>query len=291
MQEDIVLVSEWENRFFSISLMIIFIIVLLLFYAQMIVLVSWLGCIVSLILLVVIIFAFSDFFKKTYYFSIKNIVIYDHRNEYTGEIECNDLLVWNEYHTTKKGTKYYRLMIQNHERKIIINKENYKNYDEIVSYFERSKFKKDTKIGEFLMEGIEEFNSKQDKKIRNTAILTGLGLLLLFGIIVSFKKNTGAIQYYSGEISVMKFTKGKYKKVNGVLIKLKNVPSFQFIINGRKNIEYFQIEEKNNYSPKMIKIGISKDDYDWKKKNEFIKFLDFSDGTNWDVEKYEMLNK
>ena len=291
MQEDTVLVSEWENRFFSISLLIILMIASLCFYAQMIVVVSWLGCIVSLILIVVLIFAFSDFFKKTYYFSNKNIVVTDHKNEYIGEIECNSSVAWNEYETTKKGTKYYRLMIQNHERKIIINKENYKNYDEIVRFCENSKFRKDTTIGEFLLEGIDELNSKQDKKIRNTAILTGLGLLLLFGIIVSFKKDTGALRYYLGEIKIIKFTKGKYKRINGVLIKFKNVPSLQFIVSGKKNIEYFQIENKSNYKPKMIKIGILKDDFDWKTKNGFIKFIDFSDGTNWDVEKYEILGK
>jgi hypothetical protein len=264
MQEDTVLVSEWENRFFSIFLLIIFIIASLLFYAQMIVVVSWFGCMVSLILLVVLIFAFSDFFKKIYYFSNKNIVVTDHKNEYIGKIECNSSVAWNEYETTKKGTKYYRLMIQNRERKIIINKENYKNYEAIVSYCERSKFRKDTTIGEFLLEGIDEFSSKVDKKIRYTAILTGLGLLLLFGIIVSFKKDTGALRYYLGEIEVIKFTKGKFKKVNGVLIKLKNVPSLQFRVSGKENIEHFQIEDKSNYKPKKIKIGISKDDYDWK---------------------------
>lgn len=291
MQEDTMLISEWENRFFSISLLIILMMASICFYVQMIVVVSWLGCIVSLILLVVIIFTFSDFFKKIYYFSDNNIVVTDHKNEYIGEIECNSSVAWNEYETTKKGTKYYRVMIQNHEKKIIIKKENYKNYDAIVSYCENSKFRKDTTIGEFLSEGIDEFNAKQDKKIRNTAIFTGLGLLLLFGIIVSFKKDTGAIRYYLGEIEVIKFTKGKYKRVNGILIKLKNVPSLQFIVSGKKNIECFQIENNSTYKPKMIKIGILKDDFDWKTKNDFIKFIDFSDGTNWDVEKYEILKK
>lgn len=291
MEEDKVLVSESKSNYFSIFVLIILITASLIFYTQMIVAVSWLGCITSLILVVVAIYSSSNYFKNTYYFSDKSIVIKDHKSEYIGEMECNNLVAWNEYETTRKGTKYYRVVIQNHERKVSINKEDYKNYDAIVSYCTRSKFRKDITINESFSEGIEEFNSKLNNKIGIIAMISGLGLLLLFGIVVSFKNDTGVIQYYLGEINTIKFTTGKYKRVNGVLVKLKKFPSLQFSFQKKRDIEYFKQVDTLFYKPKKIKIGISKDYYDWKTKNDFIKLLDLSDGTNWYVEQYEMLEK
>ena len=291
MQEDKVLISESANKFFLIFGLIIFTIASLLFYSQMLVVVSWIGCIVSSLLLGISIFSFSNCFIKIYYFSDKNIVITDHKDEYIDEIECNNSLVWNEFTETQKGRKFYRVTIENHGKKIILKKEDYKNYDEIISYCIKTGFRKDTNLSAYSSEGIKEIYSELDGKISITAILTGLGLLLSFWIVTSFKNDTDKVQYYSGEIKLIKFTTGKYRRINGVLISLKNYPSFKFRLNNKSDIDYFQKENKHYYKPKKIKIGISKDDYDWETKNEFIKFLNFSDGTTWDVEEYEILDK
>ena len=291
MQEDKVLVSESENKFFLIFGVVIFIAASLFFYSQMLVQASWIGCVISLIFLGISIFLLSNCFVKIYYFSDKNIVIADHKDEYIDEIECNNSLVWNEFIETRKWKKYYRITIENHEKKIILEKEDYKNYDEIVSFCVKNRFKKDTNLSDYSPKGIKEISSKLDGKIAITSILTGLGLLLSFWIITSFKNDTNRVQYYSGEITLMKFTTGKYRRINGVLISLKNYPSFKFRLDNKSDIDYFQKENEHYYKPKKIKIGISKDDYDWKTKNEFIKFLNFSDGTTWDVQEYQMLDK
>ena len=122
MQEDKVLVSESANKFFLIFGLIIFATASLLFYSQMLVIVSWIGCIVSSLLLGISIYSFSNCFIKIYYFSDKNIVIADHKDEYIDEIECNNSLIWNEFTETQKGRKFYRVTIENHEKKLSLKK-------------------------------------------------------------------------------------------------------------------------------------------------------------------------
>jgi hypothetical protein len=293
MQEDEVLVSEPKSKIVSIIGVSIGVVGFLFLYSQIIVAASWIGFIISMILYVAVMSFLSSCFSKIYYFSDKNIVVADHKNEYIGEMECNNLVSWNEYVETQKGKKYHTIIIQNDERKIIMPKEVYKNYDEILGYFERKKFRKDIDLDDsFPKKGIEGFYSNWDDKIGATTILSGIGLLLLFWFIISFKNDTGKKLVFTGRIENLKITKGKNRNY---YIQLDNYP-FDFRLKKSGDIDYFS-ENYNYYNGskvsihkgKKIKIGISKDYYDWKTKNEFIKFLDISDGKTWDVEQYEML--
>jgi hypothetical protein len=293
MEENGVLVSEPKSKIGSIIGVFIGITGFLFLYSQVIVAASWIGLIISLVSLAVIMFFLASCFIKIYYFSDKNIVIADNKNEYIGEMKCNNLVSWNEYIETRKGNEYHNIIIQNDERKIVISKENYKNYDDIVSYFRKSKFRKDAELDDsFPKKGIKGFYSNLDDKIGVTTIYLAIGLLLSFWFTISFKNDTGRKIYFTGKIENLKISKGRSRNY---YIVLDNQP-FDFRLTKSDDIDYFS-KGYNYYNGRKvsvhqgekIKIAISKDDYDWKTKNEFIKFLDFSDGKTWDIEEYEML--
>jgi hypothetical protein len=297
MQENEVLVSEVKSILLPIFGVIIFTMLFLIVYSQAIVAASWIWFTISMVLFMAVIFFLSSCFNTKYYFSDKNIIVADHRNEYIGEVECNSSVSWNEYIETQKGKKHNTIIIQNDERKIVIPEVNYKNYDEILGYFQKSKFRKDIDLDDsFPKKGIEGFYSNLDDIIGATVIYSGIFLLLLFWIIVSFKNDTGEKIYFSGKIEKIKSTYSTGKSTSRkYYTQLSNCP-FTFRLSKSDDINFF-FEKYDSYDnekiyvnvDKKIKIGISKDDYEWKTKNKLIKFLDFSDGKTWDIEEYEML--
>jgi hypothetical protein len=292
MQEDTVLVSEAESNFLPILGFSILIMLILFFYTQAaIVDASWIGCIISLTVLGLLIIGIGSFIYKTYYFSEKSIIIADHNNEFIDEIILKDsILSWNEYFEIKKREEIHFLIIKTEKKTVTITKSDYKNYDEIVDYFKNSKIVRDINIEKSLWVIPNEFNSKLDILLRKIAVTIIAILLFFFAFISSDKVETDSKLYFVGKIERIDIVKGKNSRV---ILTIKGHPAYDFVIYRDREFfnSYNYYDGKKTYVNlnKKIKLTISKDDYDWKTKNELIKFLDFSDGKTWNVEQYEML--
>ena len=137
---------------------------------------------------------------------------------------------------------------------------------------------------------LNEFKSKLDILLRKIAVMTVTILLFFFVFISSDKIETGSKLYFVGQIKKIDIIKGKNSRA---ILTIKEYPDYDFVIY--RDREFFNSYNYHNGEKtyvnlnKKIKIAISKDDFDWKTKNEFIKFLDLSDGKTWNVEKYQML--
>ncbi len=286
-----ILVSEGKTNVEEVLGISFCALIFVLFYTQAIVETSWFVCVISLVFFAVAVGGFSDSFNKVYYFSENNIVITDHNDDFIGEIYYADSTVfWNEYVEESKGRKNYFLIIISENNKIVISKKRYKNYDEIVAYFNESGLQKDSTLKNGYLNGKAEFYSKLENSISSVSLLLVLFLLITFGFIVSGKKDTGAKVYFTGSIKNIGGTGSKKSKL---YLELQNYPSVEFIIN--HDISFFQSYNYYNGNKiytnlnKKIRIGISKDEYDWKTKNKLVRCLNVIDKNRWDIEEYKML--
>lgn len=285
------LVSEGNTNFGEVLAISFVFLLFLLFYTQAIVAASWVVCVISLVFFVAALGGLSEYIKNIYYFSEKSIVITNRNNDFMGEINYADSTVfWNEYFEVSKGKKNYFLIIISENSKVVISKKKYKNYDEIVTYFNESGLPKDSTLKNGYLNGKNEFYSKLENSILSVSLLLLFFFLMTFGFIVSGKKDTGAKVYFTGRIKNIDRTGGKISKL---YLELQNYPSVEFIIND--DISFFQsynyYEGNKIYTNlnKKIRIGISKDEYDWKTKNKLIRCLNVIDKNRWDIEEYKML--
>jgi len=288
-----ILVSEGKTNVGEVLGVSFFVLIFLFLYTQAIVVASWVGATFSLMGLVIFINILFSFLNKVYYFSEKNIVIAESNNDFMGEINYADSTVfWNEYFEVSKWGKNYFLIAVSGDKKIVISQKRYKNYDEIVNYFNCSGLPKDSTLRDVYFSGQNEFYSKLENRILMFSLLLFLLLLITFGFIVSDKKETGTEMYFTGKIKKITITHGRNRSH---YLQLYNYPTFEFNLKYSEDIALF---DKYNYYDgnkiytnlnKKIRIGISKDEYDWKTKNKLIRCLNVIDKNRWDIEEYKML--
>jgi hypothetical protein len=236
--------------------------------------------------------SFSLSFKRIYYFSNEKIVVADDKNEYIDEIKISEIISWNVYTEIARGWKKDFLVIKTAEKHIIIEKNDYTNYDLMVNFFKETNLYQDENLKDNLklLLTSKENMTELDGKFSLKFIYSCTFFTILFWILTSLKSKSNDIQYFVSEIKEIHHS----KKSHRIDIKLKKYPQLLFIFKKSKDVSFFSSYNYNDGNKiyvnqnKMIKIGISKADYEWRVKNTFINFLEIST-PNLDAENYQII--
>ena len=117
-----------------------------MFFDSSIIEASWGILAISFIPLGVFINLVSTYYKKLYYFSANKIIIADHKNKFIDEIEWTEIEAWNEYSEYQRGGNRYLLIARCKNKHFLIEKSNYKNYDEMVLFFTKMNLFRNEKL-------------------------------------------------------------------------------------------------------------------------------------------------
>ncbi|WP_428666465.1 hypothetical protein [Runella sp.] len=228
---------------------------------------SWAAFSITIIVFMslVISMGFTMFFKKIYYLSVDKIIIADYKNEYITDLPFNEIHKWNHY--SEKKDEY--LVVSGQDTGIIIDKYNYKNFDELVAFFAKTNLVKDTSLKS---SGIK--NEATQKVATRTFYLylsTAFMLSLLFWIITYSKSDSTEMQYFKGHIQTINTS----SKSSTVRIELKEYPAISFRTEP-EIVKKYRLRNKADLIEKTVRIGVFKSDYDWKIKNKRIRMLDMN---------------
>lgn len=209
---------------------------------------------------------FSMFFKKIYYFNSDKIVVADQKNEYITELPINEIEKWNYYSDEKE----YFLVVSGRYTSIVIEKDNYKNFEEILAFFINAGLVRDNNLKR---SGVKN-EAIQDVYIYEFIYLSlsiAFVLNFLFWIITYSKSDSVEIQYFQGNIQRIE----TFRKSSSVKIYLNEYTSFSFSLDAEA-VKKYNLTNKAALIGKPVRIGIFKSDYDWKMKNKTIRMLDLN---------------
>lgn len=218
-------------------------------------------------------------FKKIYYLSSDKIVVADQKNEYITELPVNEIEKWNYYSNKEENC----LVVSGRYTDIIIEKENYKNFEEILAYFTNAGFVRDSslKSSEIKNEAIQDFYIHEFIHI---SYFTAVALNFLFWIITHSKSDSIERQYFQGHIQTVE----TFRKSNTIRVSLEEYDAFTLRFNV-EDIRKYRLTSRNDLRGKLVKIGIIKSDYDWKVKNKTIRMLDLNTTPYLDAVSFEIV--
>ncbi|GAB4020319.1 hypothetical protein GCM10028808_61060 [Spirosoma migulaei] len=101
---------------------------------------SWASFAITIVVYMIILIRMliSMFLKKIYYLSSDKIIVADQKNEYITELPINEIEKWNYYSDKKEDC----LVVSGRYDSIIIEKDSYDNFEEILTFFYKCWFSK-----------------------------------------------------------------------------------------------------------------------------------------------------
>ncbi len=272
---DVLCLENKNHTIQNIALSSIFLGGTYLFFIQSLPNVSWLGCIFSMVLYCLFLGIIAYSFPKKYYFDSKEITIADHKNEFLAQIPVSDVLSWNHYSVRRdrRGRSVDTVRINTSDGDITFKKDDFKNYDEMIAYFENSEIVRDESLDDSVSTKDLDIFSKLDSVFVSMAIIGLVILPILFWSITRKKVETNEILYFEGRIEKIEYL----PKHHDIILTLAGVSDCNFSITETADVDFFKgyviINYKETYTQlgKKIRIGISKSEYDWQIKDTFIR--------------------
>lgn len=229
-----------------------------------------------------------SFYKKIYYFKKDQIVVANSNNDFIDELNLDEFVIWNEYSEYQRFVKKGSLIISNNYKNIVVNKDDYKNFDEILRYLISKNLVKSKELTPYSVANKIISDLEEQRPIWVSCTIAVV--ILSFWIITSSKKQTNEVQYFYGQIKSIEH----FRKNNYVQITLNNNPDLLFKFKNRKDVDFFNNYNYNNGENKYvnlgkyIKVGVSKDDYNWKIENKMISRIDLNSTPYLDVQEYKI---